>query len=192
MTNVREAIREASRLARMRQGQDAAEFIDIPSMQGIRVCQVPLLEKEAQAGVIRAASLDVIDNAAGMQARNRAAIESDVWHSLREPGDPETKVFATVDEMVEQLQTTDIDYLADNLATLMDYASPSIDGLSDKDLNDLKKAFGETDWSALTGRQWAAVKLCCQALFPNLLRAKSLGSISTESSTEMNESGAST
>lgn len=192
MTSVRDAIKDANRLARMRQGAEVPEYVDIPSKPGVRAWMVPLTEAESQIGVIRAAGLDVLDNMAGMQARNRAAIESDVWHSLREPGDVDLKVFENIEDMVEELDPTDIDFLADTLATLMDYASPSIDGMSDEELNDLKKAFGETDWSGLTGRQWAAVKVACQALFPDLLRAKSLGTTSTESLTETKENGAST
>jgi hypothetical protein len=178
--SIREAIRDANRLARMRQGQEAPEMTDIPSMPGIRCAQVPLTEAEASAGVIRAAALEVIDNQAGLQARNRAAIESDVWYSLREPDHLDAKVFASVEEMVESLVPTDIEYLADNLSALMDYASPAIDGLTDEGLAELKKAFGEIDWNALTGRQWAAVKQACQALFPALLLAKLRGSTSIE------------
>jgi hypothetical protein len=178
----------------MRMGQEAPEFVDIPSMPGLRVAQVPLLEFESQAGVIRAASLDVPDNAAGIQARNRVAIESDVWHSLRDPDDATRKVFDSVDDMIGEggLEPSDIDYLADSLMLLMDYASPAIDGISEKVLDDLKKAFGETDLSGLTGRRWAAVKLCISVLFPELLRARLLGSGSTDSSTLTSESEEST
>lgn len=192
MASVREAIREASRLSRMRQGQDAPEMVTIPSMDEIRCAMVPLNEAETQSGLIVAASLDVLDNAAGLQARNRAVQHNDVWHSLREPDNLEQKVFQSVDDMVETIQPGDIDFLHDQLSLLMDYASPSIDGLTDADLADLKKAFGETDWSALTGKQWAAVKLCVLNLFPELLQAKLLGSTSTGSATKTSASGAST
>ena len=192
MTSVREAILASNRLAAMRAGQEAPHETTIPSKPEIRCSMVPLLEREAQRGVIRAAQLDVQDNAAGLQARNRAALESDVWHSLREPSDPATKVFETVEQMVDELDATDIDFLSDELSALMDYASPAIDGFSQEQLDDLKKAFGETDWSALTGWQWAALKLACQALFPNLLRARSLTSTSTESATTRNANDEST
>lgn len=173
-------------------GQDTAEIVSIPSMPEIRVAQVPLTERESQAGIIRASLLEVQDNAAGLQARNRAAIESDVWNSLREPANPQTKVFDSIEDMTDQVQASDIDHLADNLMLLMSYASPAIDGLTDKELEELKKAFGETDWSALTGKRWAAVKLCVSTLFPELLQVRSLGSSLTESSTTTNENGEST
>lgn len=190
--SIREAIREANRLTRMRMGQEAPDFVDIPSKQGVRAAQVPLTERESQAGLIRAAALEVQDNAAGLQARNRAAIESDVWNSLREPDNPDAKVFTSIDEMTDELEGSDIDYLADNLMLLMSYASPSIDGLSDAQLDDLKKAFGETDWSALTGQRWAALKLACSTLFPELLLVKSRGTGSTELLTTRSENDEST
>lgn len=194
MTSLRESIRGANRLARMRSGQEVPEYVEIPSMSGVRVWMVPLTEGEAQAGVIRAAMINVPDNAAGLQARNRAAIESDVFHSIREPGNIDKRVFESIEDMTaaDGLTSTDIDLLADNLAALMDYASPAIDGITDEKLDELKKAFGETDWSALTGRQWAVLKLACQALFPEILMVRSLGSTSTESSITKNENGEST
>lgn len=182
-SNIRDAIMEANRLARMRMGQEVPELVNIPSLEGIRAAQVPLTEAEAQLGMIRAATLDVVDNAAGIEVRNRAAIHSDVWLSLRDPDNVDTKIFKSIEEMNENLAPSDIDYLADNLMLLTSYASPAIDGLSDKALDELKKVFAETDWSALTGKRWAAVKLCISTLFPELLLAKSLGTGSIESST---------
>lgn len=192
MSRILEAIKEQSRLARMRMGQDAPEYVEIPSMPGIRCVMVPLLEKEAHAGVLAAASLKVDDNAAGMQLRNRVAIDHDVWNALRDPDDTDKKVFESVDQMTGLLDPSDIDHLADELTLLMDYASPTADGLSDAEVEELKKAFAETDWSALTGRRWAAVKLCVSTLFPELLVVKSRGSGSTDSATTTNGNDAST
>lgn len=179
-------------MARMRQGQDVGEPVTIPSMPHIRVALVPLTEGESQAGIVLAAQLDVMDNSAGFHARNRIALQSDIFHAAREMGDLSIKVFESMDEMIGLLDGSDIDVLADNLAVLMDYASPSVDGLSNEDLDALKKAFGETDWSALSGRQWAALKLACQALFPDLLRARSLGTSSIDSVTETSDRDEST
>jgi hypothetical protein len=187
-SSVREAIRQSSRLARMRLGQFAPEKVSIPSMPEIQVDMVPLTEAEAQRGIMRAAEIEIGDNMAGIQVRNRAAIELDVWHSLRDPHDVTKQLFESVETMVDELEPTDIDALADRLATLMEYASPSIDGLSDQDLDDLKKAFMEIQLNELTGRQWAAVKQCFQALLPELLQVKLFGSFSTESSTPTNGS----
>lgn len=192
MSTIREAIREQNRIKRMRMGQEAAELEEIPSLDGIRVAQVPLVERESQAGLIRAANLDVVDNSAGMQARNRAAVESDVWHSCREPGDLTKMVWESVDEMVEELEPSDIDYLFDKLTILMEYASPSLDGLTQQDLDQLKKDFGQIDWNELSGRQWSALKLCLSTLLPELLAARLSSSTYTQSLTTRTESVEST
>jgi hypothetical protein len=192
VTSVREAILDANRLKRMRMGQEAPEMVDIPSMPEVRAAQVPLTEAEAQKGVVLAAGADVNDNAAGLQVRNRIAVASDVWHSLREPGDPEKRIFSTIEEMQEALSPSDIDYLADHLIILSEYASPSIDGISEEQLSELKKDFVETDWSALTGRRWAALKLAISTLFPELLQVRSRGGGSTDSSTPTSENVEST
>lgn len=192
MTNpVREAIRENTRLARMRQGQLAPEMIDIPSMPGIRAAQVPLTEAEVQRGLMRASTIDVPDNAVGFNQRNRACIVSDVFHSLREPSEVGTYLFETIEEMEQQLDGTDIDYLSDNLTVLISYASPEMEGMTEEAWSELKKAFGEIELSGLTGQQWAAVKLVCLAVFPGLLAANSYGLSSIESlmpKTESDES----
>jgi hypothetical protein len=180
MATVREAIREHNRLARMRLGQEVGERVTIPSLdQGVML--VPLTEAESQQGLVAAASIDVPDNQAGLMAREREATIHDVWSAMREPSDPSMHVFETPEEMVELLDPRDIDYLADQLVLLSSYSSPALDGMSDAELNELKKAFGETDWSALTGRRWAAVKLTVSILFPELLAAKLRGSSSTDS-----------
>jgi hypothetical protein len=173
-------------------GQEAAEPVDIPSMPGIRVNLVPLTEAESQAGLIRAASLDVLDNSAGIQARNRAAVESDVWNAIRDMGDATKKVWATPEEMVDELEAADVDYIFDQLTLLMEYASPSMDGLSEKDLAELKNNFALIDWNGLTGRRWSALKLCLSNLLPELLAAKFSSSTFTPSSTETTENDEST
>lgn len=188
MTRISDAIREGTRLARMRLGQEVPEWFTVPSKTDVRVALVPLTEAETQQGVIAAASLEVVDNAAGLAARNRMALHHDLWRAMRDPQDPQQLAFDSPTEMTELLTPDDIDFFSDHLTTLMDYASPSVDGLSEKDLDDLKKAFAEIDLNVLTGRQWAAVKLCFQALLPELLQAKLFGSISTESLTGTNES----
>lgn len=194
MTSVRDSIREHSRLARMRAGQEIGEYTEIPSMPGVRVLMVPLTEHEAQKGLLRAAEIEVPDNVSGIMARERAVKQSDVWHALREMDNPDKKVFPTVDDMVgdDGLEPTDVDHLHQELATLMSYASPAIDGITEEIWSELKKVLVGVELSELTGRQWAVVKLLCQHLAPQLLQAKSYGSPSTEPSMQTSESAAST
>lgn len=192
MSKLAEQIREKNRLARMRLGQDAPDLIDLPAHPEVRVAMVPLSERETQMGMIYGASLDVPDNSAGLQARNRAVAHSDLWNSLRDPADLNAKVFDSVEDLIDELAPEEIDILLDNLASLMDYSSPHGDGLTDEILDTLKKASETIEWSGLTGRRWAVVKLYLSVMSPELLQVSLFGSGSTESSTERNENGEST
>jgi hypothetical protein len=189
--SVRDEIRKHTRLARIRMGQEAPEMETIPSMPEVRVALVPLSERESIQAQIAAASLEVPDNMAGVQARQRTAVHWDVWNACREPGDFSQKVWASVDDMLNGeggLEPHDVDVLFDRLTVLMDYASPAHDGISDADLADLKNRFALIDWNGLTGRRWSALKLCLSILSPELLLANSPSTTSTSSSTEKNES----
>jgi hypothetical protein len=192
MSKLADQIREKNRLARMRLGQEAPDLIELPAHPEIRVAMVPLSERETQMGMIYGASLDVPDNSAGLQARNRAVSHSDLWNSLRDPSDLNAKVFDSVEDLIDELAPEEIDILLDNLATLMDYSSPHGDGLTDEVLDHLKKASETIEWSGLTGRRWAVVKLYLSVMSPELLQVSLYGLGSTESSTTRSENGEST
>lgn len=187
MSAVRDKIREQSRFARMRLGQEAPELIDVPSMTEVRVALVPLTEAESMAGLIRSANVEVADNISGLNVRNREAVISDVWHACRVPGTAQELVWDTPEQMVDDLQPSDIDYLFDQLTILMDYASPTLANLADQDIDDLKKAFAAIDWKELYGTQQRSLVLCISRLLPDLLAAKFSFSGSTSSLTELNE-----
>jgi len=192
MSRLAEQIREKNRLARMRLGQDAPDLVDLPAHPEIRVALVPLSERETQMGMIHGASLDVPDNSAGLQARNRAVAHCDLWNAMRDPADLNAKVFSSIDELVDELAPEEIDTLLDHLSALMDYSSPYGDGLTDELLETLKKASEAIEWNGLTGRRWAVVKLYLSVMSPELLQVSLYGSGSTESSTEKNGSDEST
>lgn len=189
---LREQIREQSRFARMRLGQDAPEFVEVPSMKGVRIAMVPLNEAESQQGLIEAAVLEVPDNIAGINARNRAACNHDVWNACRMPDDVASRVWESVDDMIADTQPSDIDYLFDQLTVLADFASPSLAKLTEKEIEDLKKGFAAIDWKELTGRQASALVLCISRLLPELLQDKFFYSGSTPNSTTRSESEIST
>ena len=186
MTSIFDQIKEANRVTRMRLGQEAPEYPDLLAHPEIRVAMVPLAERDTQAGVIWAASLGFPDNAAGLQASNRAVVQSDVWHALRDPDDLSKKIFPSIEAMTDELGPEEIDHLADNLMTMMDYASPTVDGLTDKQLDDLKKASEKIEWNALSGRRWAITKLYLSIFAPELLAVSLSGSGSIDSSTLTN------
>lgn len=185
--SLRDEIREQMRVKRMRMGQEAPERVTIPSMPEIAVELVPLLEQESTKSLMAASNIEVPDNATGIMARQRTAMQWDVWQSTRVPGSDE-KVWNSVEEMCSMLEPEDIEALNDHLTVLHDYVSPSLDKLTDAEIDDLKKAFVLIDWRELTGRRWSALKLCLSLLLPELLQARSPSTTSTRSSTEMSES----
>jgi hypothetical protein len=193
MTTMREAIAEQTQLSRMRQGQEVPEYIDVPSMEGVRVALVPLTEAELSRGLAYAAQNDdVPESFSGVQYRTRRAIQSDLWHAIREPGDIDSRVFESIEDMVQTLAPGDIDFLNMHLATLMNFASPAMDGLTEEDLDFLGRAWQAIRLNELTGRQWAAAKVSLSILLPELLQARLSGRTSTDGSTATSENAAST
>lgn len=191
MNSTLDKMREVSRLKRIRMGQDAPEWGHIPSMPEIRVALVPLLEKETQASLAAAAGVEAPDNALGMQFRARVAQQWDVWQAVREIDTPDKLLWQSVDQMEEMIEPDDLDSLHEQLTVLMDYASPGLEGLTEADLAELKNAFVLTDWSALTGRRWSALRLCLSHLLPELLLARPPSTTSTPSLTTRSENDSS-
>lgn len=197
MTTVHEAIKERTRNARMRLGQEVGEFVAIPSMQDgndpVRVLLVPLTEAELHRGLAYAAmDEDIPESFGAVQYRSRRAVLSDLWHACRDPGNPNNRVFSSIDEMAEMLTPVDIDVMNMTLATLMNYSSPSLDGMNDEQLDFLGEAWQRINLRELSGRQWAAAKVCLSILMPELLQARSYGSTSTSGSTTKSENVEST
>lgn len=189
---IREELKEQVRLKRIRMGQEAADYVEIPSVPEFRVVIVPLTEGESLAGLTRAAQVNTEDNYVGLQVKQREAVLSDVWHAMRDPSDLDQKVFTSIEDMTSTLEPNDIDHVFDALTILMDYASPAIDKISNDELDELKKAFVLIDLNELTGRRWSALKLCLSVLSPDLLLANSRSTSSTPSLTERSENDAST
>lgn len=189
---LREEIREASRIARIRMGQEAFEWCDIPSLEGIRVAMVPLTEAEEQQGLIASSKLDVPDNIVGYQVRQRVGQVHNVWMSCRLPDDLRRYIWDTPEAMMDEIEPTDVDYMFEALVTLQDYASPSLAKLSDKEVEEVKKAFVAIDWKGLTGRQANALVLALSRLLPEELQARLFSSSFTQSWTGKTESDEST
>lgn len=192
MPTLREEMRTQSRLSRIRQGQEVPEYFDIPSMSGIRVALIPLTEAEETRSTVAAAGIDVDENLAGLRLRDRTRLHWNLWQAMRDPAELSRPLYESPETMIAELEVYDIEYLSLQLTTLMEYASPALDGFAPEMLDDLKKVLLETDWNALTGRRWAAVKVCLSVLFNELLQGRSPSSFFTAGSTTTNESAEST
>lgn len=147
-------IQEGNRVKRMRMGQGVADYVTLPSNEEVRFAMVPLLEREIEEAWSAAAMLDTGNNAYGIELRDRTLQAHTLYHALRNPSDPENKVFESPDQLRAELEETDIGFLMEHYRALTAYASPTIDQLTTEDLDELKKAFSTIDLSALSGRQW--------------------------------------
>lgn len=187
-----EEIREKRRLSRMRLGQDAPEFVTFKSSPEIRVALVPLTEAEYEQAIRAAASLDVSDNAYGTEARDRWLQTNLLSYAIREPGNPSERVFTSAENLAEEIESVDVNYLIEEYARLVDDSSPALEGFTDEDLDTLKKALLTTDWSVLSGKPWWHLKGFLSSIMPEQLRVSSFGSSSTKKSIGTSESPEST
>lgn len=175
--SVLEAIRETRRFARMRMGQDAPTLVKLPSRPEVRVALVPLTEGEHEQTLEAAASLQVGDNPYGIEMRDRAMQVATVFHALREPDNLSKKVYESIEQMIDDeevgLEFDDINRLNEEYAALVDFSSPSLDGLDEDKLGELKKAFEMIDLSALSGKPWFHLKMFFSTLTAEQLRGNS-------------------
>jgi hypothetical protein len=186
--SAREAIKKEGRLRRMRLGQDAPEFVNLITNPEIRVALVPLTEAEYHIGLKAAMDLPAADNAQGMMYRDRWQQVTDVWNSLREPHNPTQRVYESVEQMIAELEHTDINYLSDMYLRMVEDSSPMLDGVTEEQIEEIKKACLTIDWSVLSGRAWWHLKAFLSSLTPEQLQVKLPGSLSTSNLMPTNES----
>ena len=167
------------RLDRMRLGQEAADIHSLLSDPEIRVALVPLTEAEYDQALESAVKMNVPESIMGNQARDRMLQRETLLRAVREPDNLSNRVFENIDELSEALGHDDIGFLIDMYFELVEKSSPSVDGLSEAEISDVKKVLMEMSWNDLTGKQWFALKRFLSTLGPEQLLAKSLGSIST-------------
>lgn len=179
---IKEAIREGRRVARLRMGQDAPTFETLKSNPEVRVALVPLTEKEYEIGLEMSAAIEAPNNLQGVELRDRYQQVCDLFHAIRNPSDLGEKVFKSPEELVGELDQIDVNHLGEMYMRMVDYSSPAIDELSDEDLDELKKAFANLDLSVLSGKPWWHLKNFFSTLSPMQLRGKLPGSFSTTTS----------
>lgn len=170
---------KARRIERMRLGQSTCQIINLPDAE-LRFALVPLTEEEFDMGIAYSASIDVEDNLGGAEKRDRAQMHSDIFHAARQVEDLNVKYFDSI-EAVKQLDLEDINRITQMYVHMSIEVSPSLDGISEEELEELKKASGEIAWSELNGPQWIALKHYLLLTMPELLMAKLSGSTSIDS-----------
>jgi hypothetical protein len=175
------------RLDRMRQGQATAEIENLLTDPDIRVALVPLTEAEYDLAMESAVKMNVPETLMGNQARDRQLSRETLLRAIREPDDLTKQMFEDVEQLNDALDHTDISFLIDVYFEMCDRSSPSIDGLSETEIEDVKKVLQEMDWNVLSGKQWYALKRFLSTLGQQQLLAKLLGSSSTSQSTLTND-----
>ncbi len=184
--DTREKIRER-RLDRMRLGQTVCDFVEIPSDDEIRLCIVPLTEAQFLQALEKVRDVKANDDLPGMAIRDRVQAQEILVRAIREEADLTRMVYSTTEEMLEDLEVADIDALIDGYNEMIAKSSPSLDGISQEEIEDIKKVLEAMDWSALSGRSWYAAKRFLSTISPEQLRGNSLGSTSINSATTKND-----
>ena len=171
----------------MRLGQAACDFVDLRSDSEIRLCIIPLTEAEYVQVLAKVRDTRANDDLPGMTIRDRVQAQEILVRAIREEDDLTKRVYSDTDEMLEDLEVSDIDALIDGYNEMMAQASPSLEGIPQEEMEELKKILQTMDWNALSGRSWYAAKRFLSTLSPELLQVNSHGSTSTNSSTTTSE-----
>lgn len=171
----------------MRLGQAACDYIDLPSDSELRLCIVPLTEAQYVQVLAKVRDTRASDDLPGFALRDRVQAQEILVRAIREEDDLTKRVYGDVDEMLEDLEVQDIDALIDGYNEMMAKSSPTLDGIPQEEMNELKKIFQTMDWNGLSGRSWYAARRFLSTLSPEQLQVNSPGSSSTNSSTTTSE-----
>lgn len=187
MSSVREQLVQR-RLDRMRLGQAVCAYVTLPSDPEIRFALVPLSDAEAENALVLAAQMDVPDNVAGLMARDHRQKIELLASSVRDPEKLDNRLYRDGNELQQELEEGDVNALYDEYLEMSEKSNPSMEGIAPEEFDELKKVLLEIPWNDLSGRSWFAAKRFLGALYQDgLLRANSLGSISTTKLTTTND-----
>jgi len=171
----------------MRLGQAACDYVDLRSDPEIRLCIVPLTEAQYVQVLAKVVDTKASDDLPGLAMRDRVQANEILVRAIREEDDLTQRVYNNIEDMLEDLEVQDIDALIDGYNEMMATASPSLEGIPQQEMDELKKILQTMDWNALSGRSWYAAKRFLSTISPELLQVNSPGSSSTNSSTTTSE-----
>jgi hypothetical protein len=178
-TRTAELIKER-KLNRMRLGQAACDVVELPSDPEIRVALVPLTEAEFAVCASAVAAKAYSDDTGGLVQADRDLRRQILLLSCREVNDLSKRLFTNEQELQDSLDHSDVNFLTEQYATMTDASSPSLEGLSNEDMDELKKALVKIDWNGLSGRSWYLLKLFLSTISERQLLANSFGSSLTK------------
>lgn len=176
----------------MRLGQATCDYVELPSDPEIRLAIVPLTEAQYKQVLAKVGNTEAQNTMAGMSLLDRTQAQEICARAVRQEDDLTKTLWSSAEEMMEVLDVTDIDEIIDRYNEMVEKSSPSIDGIPPNEIEALKKALQQMDWSGLSGRQWYAAKRFLSEIF-HLLPPDSLrGFTSTNLLTTTSESEKST
>ena len=161
MSRILDKLREGTRFARMRMGQEAPGYVSLLSNPEARFALVPLIESEYHLALEAVAQMNLPDNAYGGELMDRHLRLHTLRLALRDPDNPREMVFESVEQMLSEeigLEPADVNHLLEMYQRETDFSSPALEGLTDEQVDDLKKGLLKIDWSALSGRPWWHLK----------------------------------
>ena len=167
------------KLDRMRLGQAACDIIELPSDSEIRIAIVPLTEGEFAICQAAMVAKDYDDTTAGVMQADRDLRRQIILLACRETNDLSKRLFQTENELMDTLDHSDVNYITEQYAAMVDTSSPSLEGLSPEDMDELKKALMKINWSDLSGRSWYLLKLFLSTISEQQLLGSLHGSFST-------------
>jgi hypothetical protein len=171
----------------MRLGQAVCDYVDLPSDPEIRLCIVPLTEAQYKQVLEKVGASAFPDDMAGVTIKDRTLVQETLVRAIREESDLTKTVYDDVDEMMDDLEVHDIDHVIDCYHEMVERSSPSSDGMTPEEFENLKKALQIMDWNALSGSAWYAAKRFLSRISQVPLLDNSPGSTSTNSSTTTSE-----
>jgi hypothetical protein len=171
----------------MRLGQTVCDFVELPSDDEIRLCIVPLTEAQYLQALEKVRDFRANDDLPGMAIRDRVQAQEILVRAIREEDDLTRMVYSSSEEMMEDMEVADIDALIDGYNEMIAKSSPSLDGITGAEMEQLKKDLETMDWNALSGRSWYAAKRFLSTISPEQLQGNSHGSTSINSVTTKND-----
>ncbi len=176
-----------NRLARMREGKNAGEIVELLSDDSIRLALVPLTDGEWLKSLSIADKLDAGDNAAGLVWREETQKKAIIFYAAREMSDWQEPFFQSLAE-VDEVPQHDINHIYDIYLEMVAQNSPSLYMLGDEEVESLKKVWARIEWNELSGQQRYAAMRFLNSIRNTLLQDSLSGSHSTSNLTTKNDS----
>lgn len=177
----------------MRLGKAVCEMVELASDPEIRIALIPLTDAEFQNSLMVAAQANVTEVASTHEVfyRDRVQKCAILLAAAREPDNLKKPFFESLSEVTD-LDYNDITDLFSYYEQMMDFSSPSLDGISQEDMDEIKKALQEVEWNDLSGRSWYAAKRFLSTLTQKPPQVSLFGSLPTSNSTTKNDEEEST